>query len=102
MEIIRGTTPTIIFQFKDISPTDISQCYLLIKQKGQTVIEKSISDATVTSESLSFTLAQEDTFALATQSPTQVMLDWKTIDGVRGRSVMYECNVKVEGKSNVY
>lgn len=35
MEIIRGTTPTIIFTFNEIDAADISVCYLLIKQNGQ-------------------------------------------------------------------
>lgn len=102
MDIIRGTTPTLIFKFREIEPTDISQCFLMIKQNGKTVVEKTISDATVTTESLSFTLSQEDTFALATQNPTKVVLDWKTTGGVRGRSAMYECTIRPEGKGNVY
>ena len=102
MDIISGTTPTLVFKFNEIRPQDIGQCYLLIKQNGQTVVEKTITDSVITTSSVSFTLTQTDTFALAMQSPTRIVLDWKTRDGVRGRSAIYECTIKSEGKSDVY
>lgn len=102
MEIIRGTTPTLIFTFSEIEPSDISVCYMLIKQKGQTIIEKQLSDGVVDENGLSFTLTQTDTLALSTTIPAQVLLDWKTAEGVRGRSNIYDCAVKVAGKDNEY
>lgn len=102
MEIIRGTTPTLIFTFSEIEPSDISVCYLLIKQYGQTVIEKTLADGVVSEDGLSFTLTQSDTLALSTTYSAQVLLDWKTSGGVRGRSNIYDCAVKVAGKDNEY
>lgn len=100
MEIIRGTTPTIIFTFNEIDAADISVCYLLIKQNGNTIIEKTLSDATV-SDDLSFTLTQSDTLKLCKEISAQICLDWKTNGGVRGRSRMYDCGVKEAGVNNV-
>lgn len=102
MEIIRGTTPTLIFTFSEIEPSDISVCYMLIKQKGQTIIEKTLSDGVVSSEGLSFTLTQTDTLSLCTNESAKVMLDWKTTGGVRGRSNIYDCLVKMAGVNNEY
>lgn len=102
MEIIRGTTPTLIFTFSEIEPSDISVCYMLIKQRGQTIIEKTLSDGVVDENGLSFTLTQTDTLALSTTNSAQVLLDWKTAGGVRGRSNIYDCAVKVAGKDNEY
>ena len=38
--ITRGTTPTIEFTFKNISPKDMKVAYLTIDQNGRTKIEK--------------------------------------------------------------
>ena len=46
--ITRGTTPTIEFTFKNISPKDMKVAYLTIDQNGRTKIEKNIDDAIVT------------------------------------------------------
>lgn len=102
MEIIRGTTPTLIFKFSEIAPSDISACYLLIKQCGHTVVQKELTDSEITSRGLEFTLTQADTLALSGREKAQVVLDWKTTGGVRGRSNMYDCTIKPAGKDNVY
>lgn len=101
MEIIRGTTPSIIYKFDIVQPEHITVCYLLIKQKGQTVIEKTLNDAVVTSESITFTLTQQDTLQLITPFTAQIMIDWKTEGGVRGRSEIVEVGVKPSGKDEV-
>lgn len=101
MEIIRGTTPTIIYTFKEIKPSDISECYLLIKQNGNTVIERTLSDGEVSDTELRFTLSQADTLSLA-MDKAQIILDWKTQQGIRGRSAIVSFSVKQEGKNNEY
>lgn len=103
MEIIRGTTPTLIFTFSEIEATDINQCYMMIKQRGQTIVEKTFADSVILEDGgLSFTLAQADTLSLCANESAKVMLDWKTTGGVRGRSNIYDCAVKVAGKENEY
>lgn len=101
MEIIRGTTPSIIYKFDIIEPENISVCYLTIKQKCETIIEKTLQDAVVTSESITFRLTQQDTLKLVSPYTCQIVLDWKTTSGIRGRSEIVECGVNPPGKDEV-
>lgn len=101
MEIIEGTTPTLIFTFDTVSAEDISVAYLLIKQRGNVVVQKTIEDALVSDGKLMFTLTQADTLALTVVFPATVVLDWKTASGVRGRSNVYECKVLPAGVNEV-
>ena len=106
MEIIRGTTPTILYTFNDIDPGDITYAYLLIKQKSA-VIEKYLGDASVTPDSLqtrgniSFTLTQQDTLNLTVNQRAVVSLDWKLSNGTRGRSNVVGFSVENSGKNEV-
>lgn len=86
MVIIRGTTPTIIFTFNDIKPADITACVLAVKQDGQTIINKSLSDAIVEADNISFTLTQAETLTITKYYSVTVVLDWLLTDGTRGRS----------------
>ena len=81
--IIRGTTPTFLFTFKEIDVADIVSAYLSIKAK--TMIEKDLSEATVGEKSLSWTLNQTETLSFGDE--VSVMLNWKLQDGTRGASV---------------
>lgn len=100
MTIIRGTTPTIQFTFSQISTADLAVAYMVIKQGGAVVLEKSLADATVTEAGLFFALSQEDTLALA-KKDGQIVLDWKTTNGMRGRAKIYEFTTGDPGKNEV-
>lgn len=100
MEIIRGTTPTIIFTFEEIDVANLAVALLIIKQNGCTIIEKDLSAGTIADGSLSFTLSQVETLSLAIGSAS-LCLDWKTTEGIRGRSRIYDVGVKVAGKNEV-
>lgn len=98
MTIIRGTTPTIEYRFKEIDPADIAAAYLIIMQRDSVVIEKNINDAAVTEDLLYFDLSQADTLKL--QKCRGVMiLDWKTNNGKRGRANIREFDVEDSGKN---
>lgn len=84
-KIIIGTTPTITYKFKVVAVADITKAILTIKERGTTLIEKDLSDATVGEDTLSWTLTQEETLQLGTKTAT-MMLNWKTEDGTRGAS----------------
>lgn len=101
MEIIRGTTPTLIFCFDTIRAENLATAILLIKQKNRTVIEKELNDGTVSDGQISFTLTQEETLRLSMDFSAQICLDWKTTGGVRGRSNIYDCTVRPAGKDEV-
>ena len=93
--IIRGTTPTIRYTFRDVDPDDIAVAYLTIEHKGGK-IEKDLTDATQEETALSWTLTQAETLSLPDK--VTVMLNWRLEDGTRGAStktlVLIDSNLK--------
>ena len=61
--IIRGTTPTNIFNV-NVDLTEAEDIIISYAQKGNVVINKMISDIDVTEEALSTTLTQTETLKL--------------------------------------
>ena len=84
-KIIIGTTPTITYKFKVVDVSEITVAILTIKERGATLIEKDLSDATVGEDSLSWTLSQEETLSIGAKSAS-MMLNWKLADSTRGAS----------------
>lgn len=114
MEIIRGTTPLIQFTFQTIEIENITTAYLVISQLNTAVIEKDLTNATVTEEtivvdnvettvakSLDFRLQQADTLKLKKNITGEIVLDWLTLDGTRGRSNKMIFTVDDSGKNEV-
>ena len=67
MQLIRGTTPTIIINVtSDIDLTNITQVWVYISQRGAVVIDKDISSVQIDTEhkQISVILTQEETLAL--------------------------------------
>lgn len=83
--IIIGTTPTITYKFKVVPVSSIVKAVLTIKERGVNIIEKTLSDATVGEDTLSWTLTQEETLSIGAKSAS-MMLNWKLADGTRGAS----------------
>lgn len=104
MEIIRGTTPTIEYTFRDIQADEIRQAYLTIIQ-GAVILERDLSTATVVvSESenkLTWTLTQEETLRFRDQAQAVVYLDWVTSDGTRGAGRTVQTGIAPTGKNEV-
>lgn len=84
-KIIIGTTPTITYRFKVVDVSEITVAILTIKERGVNIIEKTLSDATIGEDSLSWTLTQEETLSIGARTAT-MMLNWVTEDGTRGAS----------------
>lgn len=84
-KIIIGTTPTITYTFKVVPVSSITKAVLTVKERGENIIEKDLSDATVGEDTLSWTLTQEETLAIGARGAS-IMLNWLTADGVRGAS----------------
>lgn len=86
-DIIIGTTPTITYTFKIVKPAEIRIALLTIISSSKTIlIEKTLDNATIGENSLSWTLTQEETLSLGTKG-AKMMLNWVTADGKRGASV---------------
>lgn len=58
--MFRGTTPTNVFNV-DIDLTTATEMYISYEQNKQVIVEKELSDCTVTAESVSVTLTQAET-----------------------------------------
>lgn len=100
-EIIRGTTPTIIFKFQNVVVENITVAYLIVKQPFQAVIEKPLEDAVVEENTLSWTLSQEETLKLMAGRDCLILCDWKLADGTRGNSKTAVYSVVNGGKKEV-
>lgn len=100
MAIIRGTTPTIIFTFNEVSVSDITKAYLVIKQSDVTIIKKDISTATV-DDDIRWTLSQSESLSLTRKITAEVYCDWVLRDGTRGRSNVHKETVENSGIDEV-
>lgn len=79
-----GTTPTIIYTFSLVDPADFSKATLTVMQNDEIIIEKTLPDATVEEDNVSWTLTQAETLLLEVGGYGTIMLNWLTVDGVRG------------------
>lgn len=84
-QIIRGTTPTIVYKFHVVDVEDITNAVLTIKQCGGIVIEKGIAESIAGEDDLSWVLSQEESLSLKC-GKCFFMLNWLTSDGTRGAS----------------
>lgn len=100
-QIIRGTTPTLEFTFSDITVGNIITAILTAKQDSTIIIEKDLTAATIGEKSISWTLAQEDTLKLKSSRSADIVCDWKTDGGVRGRSNQLKVDIGEPGKNEV-
>lgn len=69
----RGTTPTITIN-ADLDLTDASNLFVTFKQDGVVVFEKTLSDVTVTEETVVVNLTQDETLALNTSAGLQFQI----------------------------
>ena len=82
--IVIGTTPTIMYSFSIVKPTDFVSAVLTIKKRaGEVVLRKELTEGFIVGNSLCWKLSQEDTLGLETR--TYLMrANWLTADGTRG------------------
>lgn len=85
-DVVIGTTPTFIFKFSKIQPSDIVKAVMTIKQSGNIIIERDLTTATVSEDSVSWTLTQEETLA-AEIGTAEILLNWLDDNDTRGVSV---------------
>lgn len=62
-DIIRGTTPTNVFNV-NVDLRDVEDILITYSQKSEVVINKTISDAEITEDSVTVTLTQSETLKL--------------------------------------
>lgn len=98
--IIRGNTPTIQYTFDTVKVAEIASAYMTIKQSGNTVIQKTLADATVGINTIDWTLTQQETLSLSNGVVT-VYCDWVLDDGIRGSGATKTYNVTTGGIEDV-
>ena len=82
-EIVIGTTPTIKYTFNKVNVNDITKAILSISRYDNVILTKSLSEATVGNDFLSWTLTQEETLNVG-ESTVNIMLNWVDTSGIRG------------------
>ena len=78
--MIKGTTPTFTFELA-FDASNIVSAYLTFQQGTSIVIEKDMSSALVSEQTISFELSQEDTLKLADYPDCVMQLRFKTNEG---------------------
>lgn len=101
MELFRGTTPTIYFDFNNVDPADFTSAFLVLKQNDEVVIEKGIDSAAIEENKISWTLTQEETLLLEKDTRTHILCDWRTNSGIRGTSKPALAKISDSGKNEV-
>ena len=91
-QIIRGTTPTIEFTFSQIDVSNLMAAIMTIKQSGEIVIEKDLSDAEVGEASVAWELTQAECLELVAGN-CRIMLNWLLNDETRGASNEYSVDI---------
>ena len=94
--IIRGTTPTIKYTFKQVPVNDIEVCYLTVTMNNKVIIEKDITVADVGNKYIAWKLTQQETLSM-TKNRVTFQINWKLSDGTRGASK--EVTVSIENNS---
>lgn len=89
-DIIRGTTPTIIYNFATVDVSEISVAYLSFKTNGSVIVRKDLSAATVGQKSLTWELSQAETLSFGANQHARMMINYKLADGTRGASAETE------------
>lgn len=76
----RGTTPTLKFTLPFEAST-LAEAYISIEQNQRVILEKSIEDCTLSGNTISVKLTQEETLKLLVQDQTKVQLRVRLSDG---------------------
>lgn len=78
----RGTTPTHTFT-TDTDLTSATVLYITYQQGGKTVVEKTLDECTVTSESVTVVLTQAETLCFSDELPVKIQIRAGFEDGSR-------------------
>lgn len=83
VDIIRGTTPTIIYNLDTVDVADITKAFLTIRAAGTVAVKKNLEEAAAGEKSLTWQLTQEETLMFGDGQKAKMMLNFKLTDGTR-------------------
>ncbi len=76
-EIARFTTPAITYKPSMVEIGNVDEIFLVVKQNGQEILRKGLTDATVTTtDGFVWTFTQQETSALNSQAISVVQVDY--------------------------
>ncbi len=76
-EIARFTTPAITYKPSMVEIGNVDEIFLVVKQNGQEILRKGLTDATVTTtDGFVWTFTQQETSALNSQTISVVQVDY--------------------------
>ena len=76
----RGTTPTLKFTLPFEAST-LAEAYISIEQNRRVILEKTIEDCTLSGNTISVKLTQEETLKLGVSDRTEIQLRVRLADG---------------------
>lgn len=101
--LYRGTTPTILYKFRKVDPSQIVEGFITIKQGPMfraPVLEKSISEAIIDGMNVSWLFSQQETLRLREGEAT-VYFNYLLNNGKRGVGKSLKLTVVTSGKDEV-
>lgn len=101
-QIARWTTPTIRYKPQAVEMSEVVEIYVTIRQKGQTVLMKSLEDASVSEDGYAWELSQEDTGDLIQNLMATVQVDYKTRAGRRYTTFAKSFDVSGSARNEVF
>ena len=82
-KIILGTTPTRLFEFRNVTPSEFVAAVMTIKGRGDILLTKTLSTAVIGDTQLSWKLSQQETINLGVGT-YKIMCNWLLADGTCG------------------
>lgn len=76
--MFRGTTPTLIFNFGiNLEEVNITAFYITFSQRNKTLVEKALSDVTISENKVTVKLDQTDTLAMSADTALNIQIRLK-------------------------
>ncbi|MGN1115954.1 MAG: hypothetical protein ACI4TH_05265 [Candidatus Ornithomonoglobus sp.] len=91
--MFRGTTPTLKFTLP-IETSALVAAYISVAQNQRVIIEKTMQECTLSGNTISTRLTQEDTLLLAASNNTEIQLRVRLADGSAPSSQIFTVPTK--------
>lgn len=104
MQLIRGTTPTIIITVQtDIDLTQVAEVWIYLSQQNKVKVDKQLEDVSIDTENktITVTLSQDDTLALKADIDTLFQIRLLLMNGTALATLASKVTVKEVYKGGV-
>lgn len=104
MQLIRGTTPTIIITVQtDIDLTQVAEVWIYLSQQNKVKVDKQLDDVSIDTENktITVTLSQDDTLALKADIDTLFQIRLLLMNGTALATLASKVTVKEIYKGGV-